>query len=204
MISPQKLIIDEIKCIIFVNDEPNLLSKNECLLIKYLYEKQGTVISRDELLHHCWPGRVVSPTSLPVAIKHIRDVFRKINREEAIKTHKGEGYSFIPDIINIEFAHREESEHKAIKTKKTKTSNFICKIPTHYMTIIYAVSFLLIFGMIFSGNIKSRRTHNGQLVISSRDDIPELDNVATLGNLVFIDETESVLICNHTNCTFTQ
>lgn len=72
------------------------------------------------------------------------------------------------------------------------------------MTIIYVISFLFIIGIMFSGNIKSRRTHNGQLVISSRDDIPELDNATTLGNLVFIDETESVLICNHTNCTFTQ
>ncbi|EFA4846643.1 winged helix-turn-helix domain-containing protein [Escherichia coli] len=203
MMSPQKLIIDESKCIIFINNDPNLLSKNECLLIKYLYEKQGTVISRDELLHHCWPGRVVSPTSLPVAIKHIRDVFRKIEREEAIKTYKGEGYSFIPGSIKIEFVHRE-LEHKTIEVKKSKTSNFICKIPIHYMTIIYVISFLFIIGIMFSGNIKSRRTHNGQLVISSRDDIPELDNATTLGNLVFIDETESVLICNHTNCTFTQ
>ncbi|HAK3505546.1 TPA: hypothetical protein H1R48_004403 [Salmonella enterica] len=95
------LILDVLRNTAIIDGESNPLSKNECSLIKYLYERQGILISRDELTQQCWPGRIVSATSLPVAIKHIRDVLKKTKKEEIIKTHKGEGYSFLPGIIKI-------------------------------------------------------------------------------------------------------
>lgn len=194
------IIIDELNLTALIKDEPSLLSKNELLLIKYLYSNQGTIISRDDLLYHCWPGKVVSPASLPVAIKRIRDIFRKIEKEDAIKTHKGEGYSFIPGVINIKFINKEKKEYKDAKSP--------CSIQRWRWGIIvillYVVFFLFIAGMMFSGNIKSRRAHNGQLIISSGNESPEIKNHATLVDIVFIDDTMSLLICNHQNCTFTQ
>ncbi|ENY9823207.1 transcriptional regulator, partial [Escherichia coli] len=71
------LVIDELRNVMFPNGEYDLLSKHEYLLIKYLYNKKGEIVSRSELIQHCWPEKIVSPTSLPVAIKHLRDLLRK-------------------------------------------------------------------------------------------------------------------------------
>lgn len=195
------IIIDELNLTALIKDEPSQLSKNELLLIKHLYSNQGTIISRDDLLYHCWPGKVVSPASLPVAIKRIRDVFRKIEKEDAIKTHKGEGYSFIPGVINIKFINKEKKEYKDGKSPwSIQRWRGECII----VTLLYVVFFLFIAGMMFSGNIKPRKAHNGQLIISSGNESPAIKNHATPGDIVFIDDTMSILICNHQNCTFTQ
>ncbi|EIA0326220.1 winged helix-turn-helix domain-containing protein, partial [Escherichia coli] len=92
------ILLDKKKNLIFFNKTSFQLSKNEVLLIEYLYKNKGTIISHDELVCHCWPGRMVSASSLPVAIKHIRDIFKKLSSKEVIKTYKGEGYAFLLDI----------------------------------------------------------------------------------------------------------
>lgn len=191
------IIIDESNLIALTKDEPSQLSKNELLLIKYLYGNQGTIISKDDLLYHCWPGKIVSPTSLPVAIKRIRDIFRKIEKDEAIKTHKGEGYSFVPGMITIKFINKEK---KACTPHAIQRRRVYCIV----VTLAYVVFFLFIAKMMFSGNIKSRNTRNGQLIMSLGNNIPAIKNHTTPGDIVFIDDTMSILICNHQNCTFIQ
>lgn len=118
--SGNEIRVDTLKNLIIIKGEPNLLSKNECLLIRYFYERQGITISRDELIQQCWPGRVVSPTSLPVAIKHIRDILKKAGYNEVIKTHKGEGYSLLPGILEIDFIEGEQKTNLKISVKHEK------------------------------------------------------------------------------------
>ncbi|WP_032555246.1 MULTISPECIES: winged helix-turn-helix domain-containing protein [Vibrio] len=51
-------------------------------------------IGRDFLLEHCWPGRVVTGSSLNVAIKNIRTALNELNCECKILTVQKQGYSF--------------------------------------------------------------------------------------------------------------
>ncbi len=116
------VVLNKLESVLIIGDSRYALSKNEVLLLECLYLRAGDVISHDELLTTCWPDRVVSPTSLPVAIKHIRDVFRKITRSEVIKTYKNEGYSYQKDsvLIIIDDGSTEKESHSAAYTRKEK------------------------------------------------------------------------------------
>lgn len=208
--SLNEIRVDTLKSLIIIKGEPNLLSKNECLLIKYLYERQGVTISRDELIQQCWPGRVVSPTSLPVAIKHIRDILKKAGHNDAIKTHKGEGYSLLPNILEIDFIDgptggKSEDLKKTRKNKRYQLRP--CKTLSA-ITIGLSVFLSAFFGgvLLCPNNIKHWRTNNGTLVISNSKTASQIAENASYreGAIFFIDDMSSVLICNNFKCYFTQ
>ncbi|WP_414503114.1 winged helix-turn-helix domain-containing protein [Vibrio coralliirubri] len=51
-------------------------------------------VGRDFLLEHCWPGRVVTGSSLNVAVKNIRTALGSLKCDCKILTVQKEGYSF--------------------------------------------------------------------------------------------------------------
>ncbi|KPL97050.1 winged helix-turn-helix domain-containing protein [Vibrio splendidus] len=51
-------------------------------------------VGRDFLLEHCWPGRVVTGSSLNVAVKNIRTALNSFECDCKILTVQKEGYSF--------------------------------------------------------------------------------------------------------------
>lgn len=207
-VSSHNVILDVSGNRIILNEESNPLSKSECFLIKYLYERQGVLISKDELTQRCWPGRVVSATSLPVAIKHIRDVLRKIKNEEIIKTHKGEGYSFIPGVIEMKIidAHPGDeitSTKKAVKTKYNKLQIL------DFLTVIKMVTgVFLVWGVGFViytkylNNIRCWHTNSGLLIISTSEITSESSYTFHEGDSIFIDDMDSTLICDKLTCNF--
>lgn len=69
------------------------LSKSECLIVRTLAEQPNITISREHLLTHCWSGKVVTHSSLTVAIKHIRTAFSDIGEPNIIVTEPKKGYS---------------------------------------------------------------------------------------------------------------
>lgn len=99
------------------------LSKNECLILELLHSNQGSIICSEHISKTCWPGRVVSPVSVPVAIKHIRDVLKQCFKKQLITTHKGEGYSFTKanDII-ISFGDNDVNSTSSHSGNKSKYS----------------------------------------------------------------------------------
>ncbi len=207
-VSSHNVILDVLRNAMFIDGESNPLSKNECFLIKYLYERQGTSISRDELTQHCWPGRVVSATSLPVAIKHIRDVLKKIKNEEIIKTHKGEGYSFLPGIIEIKIIDSSPGD-KTMNTKHTvkkghhklQIRNFLTAITIGTSVFFWgAISFVIYTR--YTNNIKHWHTNSGSLIISTSETMSELIDAVHEGDSIFIDDMESTLICDKQTCNF--
>ncbi|EPI2623534.1 winged helix-turn-helix domain-containing protein [Escherichia coli] len=206
--SSHNVVLDMLRNIMFIDDESNPLSKNECFIIKYLYERQGTTISRDELTQHCWPGKVVSATSLPVAIKHIRDVLKKIKNEEIIKTHKGEGYSFLPGIIEIKIidSHPEEKLANTKNTVKTRHQKLQIQKVLTAITIGISIFFWGTISFVtyakYSNNIKHRHTKSGSLIISTSETTSELTDDLHEGESIFIDDMESTLICDKLTCKF--
>ncbi|MGF1684221.1 winged helix-turn-helix domain-containing protein [Photobacterium minamisatsumaniensis] len=68
------------------------LSQSECLVVSLLASTPNQAISRDKLLEHCWAGKVVTNSSLTVAIKHIRTAFSELGADDIIVTEPKKGY----------------------------------------------------------------------------------------------------------------
>ena len=193
------VILDVLKNAMIIDGEFNPLSKNECLLIKYLYERQGASISRDELTQHCWPGKIVSAASLPVAIKHIRDVLKKIKSEEIVKTHKGEGYSFIDRHPGDGTMSTKETVK--IKSRKSQARDFLTALTIGVSVFFWGGGSFVIYTR-YANNIKHWHTKNGLLIISTTETMDEFTGAVHEGDTIFIDDMDSMLICNKLKCNF--
>ncbi|MDV5168830.1 transcriptional regulator [Photobacterium rosenbergii] len=68
------------------------LSRSESLIICMLAEQPNVAVSRDALLEDCWTGKVVTNSSLTVAIKHIRSAFSELGVDDVIVTEPKKGY----------------------------------------------------------------------------------------------------------------
>ncbi|MFL4556305.1 transcriptional regulator [Yersinia kristensenii] len=161
------IVLDKLKNVLVINNEAHSLSKNEVLLLEHLYLRGGEVIPRDDLISTCWPDRVVSPVSLPVAIKHIRDVLRKATQNEVIKTHKSVGYSFQQDSLElaINSAVYEQQINKAEIRQETPVENSAeqnqqllpvktyggKKISQNYTHYFMAIAIIVVMALFISG-----------------------------------------------------
>ncbi|EEJ2306408.1 hypothetical protein YI53_004568 [Salmonella enterica subsp. enterica] len=100
---------------VYIDGERYALSTSEIMLLEFLYSNPGVIFPANEISKKCWPGRVVSYASVPVAIKHIRDVFSANNGWRGIiQTKKGEGYKFcengfVINFVNCEYSKNSES-----------------------------------------------------------------------------------------------
>ncbi|KAA8678616.1 helix-turn-helix domain-containing protein [Vibrio gigantis] len=99
--SPEKIILDAsgIEMIDNTLFDSNLnkqvaLSPSEALILEFLVKNSPKAVGRDFLLEHCWPGRVVTGSSLNVAVKNIRTALSSFECDCKILTVQKEGYSF--------------------------------------------------------------------------------------------------------------
>ncbi|MCG9604123.1 winged helix-turn-helix domain-containing protein [Vibrio alginolyticus] len=71
------------------------LSPSECLLLKHLMDNCSQTLGREFLLTHCWPGRIVTNSSLNVAIKNVRTALKEVGSDCKVITVQKEGYCFV-------------------------------------------------------------------------------------------------------------
>ncbi|CQH29279.1 TPA: winged helix-turn-helix domain-containing protein [Yersinia enterocolitica] len=216
------VVLDKLKNVLMINNEAHALSKNEVLLLELLYLRAGAVIPRDELISSCWPDRVVSAVSLPVAIKHIRDVLRKATSNEVIKTHKSVGYSFQQDSLElaINSAVYEQQINKAEIRQETPVENSAeqnqqslpvkahggKKISHNYTGYFMAGAIVLIMALFISGEedvISFTDSTTRSTIITNVP--PALDNSAAAlpkvkNGVIFKDNFGSVIVCDHVEC----
>ncbi|EKN3681753.1 transcriptional regulator [Yersinia enterocolitica] len=216
------IVLDKLKNVLVINNEAHALSKNEVLLLEHLYLRGGEVIPRDDLISTCWPDRVVSPVSLPVAIKHIRDVLRKATQNEVIKTHKSVGYSFQQDSLElaINSAVYEQQINKAEIRQETPVENSAeqnqqsllvkahggKKISHNYTHYFMAIAIIVVMALFISGeedviSFIDSTTHS--TIITNVP--PALDNntaklPAVNHGVIFKDNFGSVIVCDHVEC----
>ncbi|WP_275451438.1 winged helix-turn-helix domain-containing protein [Photobacterium sanctipauli] len=67
------------------------MSRSECLIVRLLASTPNQAVSREILLEKCWTGKVVTSSSLNVAIKHIRSAFSSLGAEDIIVTEPKKG-----------------------------------------------------------------------------------------------------------------
>ncbi|CAK3101662.1 Transcriptional regulator [Vibrio crassostreae] len=99
--SPEKIILDASGIELVNNtlidsnlDERVTLSPSEALILEFLVKNTPKAVGRDFLLEHCWPGRVVTGSSLNVAVKNLRTALSSLKCDCKILTVQKEGYSF--------------------------------------------------------------------------------------------------------------
>ena len=68
------------------------LSYSECLILNLLYKESPKTIKRDVLLEQCWPGKIVTSSSLNVAIKNLRNALITLEAPFKVVTVQKEGY----------------------------------------------------------------------------------------------------------------
>lgn len=78
------------------------LSPSECLLLKHLMDNCSQTLGREFLLTHCWPGRIVTNSSLNVAIKNVRGALKEVGSDCKVITVQKEGYCFVAPENSVE------------------------------------------------------------------------------------------------------
>ncbi|NMP31744.1 tetratricopeptide repeat protein [Thalassotalea sp. M1531] len=94
-------------------DSLNIRPKT-CQLLIVLLEKQGSVVSKGELLEKVWNDTVVDEQVIFQSIKELRKIFSGI---EAIKTLPKQGYIWLPDVVMHESSKPQSSSVRRVTFK---------------------------------------------------------------------------------------
>ena len=87
------LSIEIKKGIVKKGEEEIVFTKNEMIIFLYLYERIGSIVTRDELMTELWNNdEYINDNALTVNISRLRSKLRELGVEDAIETRKGLGY----------------------------------------------------------------------------------------------------------------
>ena len=90
----QDVIMDIQKHTVTIDDKNISLTQKEFVILEYLLRNAGVVISREQLLEHCWDFAYDAFSNITdVYIKQLRKKLHDSN-EKYIKTIRGTGYTF--------------------------------------------------------------------------------------------------------------
>lgn len=93
-ITVQDVVIDCASREVWVGDKAISLTLKEYAILEYLMRKVGTVVTREQLIDHCWDFAYSAFSNITdVYIKQLRQKLGK-NHDQYIKTVRGVGYSF--------------------------------------------------------------------------------------------------------------
>ncbi|MCF6437616.1 winged helix-turn-helix domain-containing protein [Pseudoalteromonas sp. MMG022] len=92
-----------------------ILAPKALAVLTYLAQRQGDVISQDELLDNVWAGTVVSPNTLQRSIAQLRKALGDDGKTQVlIKTHAKKGYSLECEV------RREKAATKRVTDSSTE------------------------------------------------------------------------------------
>ena len=95
------ILIEVKRGIVKKGHEEVILTKNEMIIFLYLYtqifiylyERMGSIVSRDELMTELWNNdEYINDNALTVNISRLRNKFKELGVDNAIETRKGQGY----------------------------------------------------------------------------------------------------------------
>lgn len=73
-----------------------VLSKNEMLIMSFLYNHKGQIVSRDDLMTDLWNNsEYLNDNALTVNVSRLRGKLADVGIENAIETRKGQGYILV-------------------------------------------------------------------------------------------------------------
>ena len=114
----------------------NLLSISEVKILESLIEEK-TGCSRETLLNVAWQGRVVTGTSLNVAINNIRKLTKEVGGPNPIEAIRGFGYKLSEQIVftlddttaSIQADNTLSNQTKNVINNKSILAIYLAKLP---------------------------------------------------------------------------
>lgn len=83
------------------NDQIVVLNSRAFELLRFLVEKKGEIVSKDEILESVWAGQFVEEGNLPVHISALRKLLGEGKKDNRfIVTVPGRGYGFVADLTS--------------------------------------------------------------------------------------------------------
>lgn len=93
VLTHRELVLNLSSTILTCKDEEVSLTKNEYMILQLLMEKQGEVVSRDELMERLWGNEeFIDDNTLTVNVTRVRKKLEAVGCVDYIKTKKGIGY----------------------------------------------------------------------------------------------------------------
>ncbi len=168
-----------------------LSSKFLCFLI----QRQGEVITRDQLLISVWQNRVVSDDSIRKVVKKLRQAFNDDARQPSyIKTVSMQGYSLIAKVSSVE----ESIESSNIDSKKG--INFLSTTPTKtWMIVLLSLFILILVGQYFNW-FNTNQTISAHSPKIEKEQYPKIEKLTLLsGSEIYGDfnEINKQLVFSH-------
>ncbi|MCR5153531.1 MAG: response regulator transcription factor [Lachnospiraceae bacterium] len=85
--------VSTLKGSLLLNGREEVLTKNEMIIFNLLFEKQGEIVSRDELMTVLWDNdEFLNDNALSVNISRLRSKLAELGLPDAIETRKKQGY----------------------------------------------------------------------------------------------------------------
>ncbi len=86
-------IINLANSTVIKDDKEIDLTKNELKILKYLNEKRGKIVSREEIMDYLWESNsFIDDNTLTVNITRLRNKLEELNLKELLETKRGQGY----------------------------------------------------------------------------------------------------------------
>ena len=90
------LILDTSQWCISYEGRTETLTKNECKILRILFEKKGEMVTREKIMDELWQGEdFIDDNTLTVNVNRIRKKLQSLGVEDAIETKRGVGYRLI-------------------------------------------------------------------------------------------------------------
>ena len=103
-----------------VNLEPKVMD-----VLVYLAERQGQVVSREELEDNVWAGRIVSYDALTSSIVKLRKALNSTKENPVIKTIPKRGYSLVAAVTAVTAADTNEANPDENQLKEITQDSYI-------------------------------------------------------------------------------
>lgn len=88
--------IDLVRGVMEKNQKRIFLSKNEMIILNHLLDRQGEIVTRDELMTDLWNNHeYINDNALTVNISRVRGKLKQLGLANAIDTRKGMGYILV-------------------------------------------------------------------------------------------------------------
>ena len=178
---------------LYIDEDEQALSASETALLYLLYSNPNVIFGSEDIIKECWPDRVVSAGSVPVSIKHIRDVLKKVTSTQLIVTHKGKGYSFNDPRGEVELDIFNAQSPLCLE-HKTNFNLIRANLALGIIAIIFCVA-----GALCWLDDAFTITNEDMDTSSSHMEVRKYKKKSN-GEIVFHDSNGKVIRCDNTSC----
>ena len=85
--------VNLVKGILARNGSEQVLTKNEMIIFQLLFDRQGEIVTRDELMTALWDNEeFINDNALTVCVSRLRGKLAKLGLPQVIETRKKQGY----------------------------------------------------------------------------------------------------------------